>query len=111
METELSKKQKEELDQFKGDDEVKKEENVLEKLDQLQLSLESNQMNFEKEANQKISKAQKRREKKEREEKEKEKRIEEGEKDKDNHVRIIEINKLDKIFKVKFYKVLFAFKV
>lgn len=74
---------------------------VVEKLEQLKIDLEANQMRFEasSQASDKMTKAEKRRAKKEREQQERERRILEGEKDNENHVRIVEINKLDKLLK------------
>lgn len=110
MENELKKTHQEELNQFNqtnqlGADKVTTDELIVEQLEQLKTNLENNQTNSEKKDEQplnKASKAQKRRERKEREEFEREQRILEGEKDNENHVRIIEINKFDKLLKVRF---------
>lgn len=103
MEADLKRAQDAELKQFEenpqsGDVAA---ESVVDQLEQLKIDLESNQMRFEEsEAPGKMSKAEKRRAKKEREQLEREQRIAEGEKDNENHVRFVEINKLEKLFKV-----------
>lgn len=109
MEVDLKRAQDAELKQFDqtanaqstaGDQTA--EEPVVEQLEQLKIDLESNQMRFEEknQAPTKVSKAEKRRAKKEREQLEREQRILEGEKDNENHVRTVEINKLEKLLKV-----------
>lgn len=102
MEAELKRTQEAELKQFdlRTEDDKSADVPVVEQLEQLKIELESNQMRFEPDSHGKMSKAEKRRAKKEREQQEREQRILEGEKDSENHVRIVEINKLDKLLKV-----------
>ena len=107
MEAALKCKQEAELKQLdqnqQSTGDKSPDEPEVEKLEQLKIDLESNQMRFEasSQASGKVSKAEKRRAKKEREQQEREQRILEGEKDTENHVRTVEINKMDKMFKVR----------
>lgn len=105
LESELKRTHEEELSEFNRANNLSTEKEddkpVLEQLEQLQIGLESKQMSFESnQQSNKVSKAQKRRERKEREQLEREQRILEDEKDNENHVRTVEINKLDNLFKV-----------